>query len=528
MANYQNLLNSIAAVIKTNGNQEITGAVLQSTLQSMVSVMGANATYGGVAHPADSPGTPDGAVIYIASEAGIYTNFSALEVDVDELAVLVWNPTTGTWSKESVTYIADKAEIEQLIQDGVNEINDELDEAIDDIDDARDAAIAALSSAVKPVIDVTMLNSGATYSSLVDALHAIPSDDRLGGLTVKFKNADTGIYEVWQNRTDTFNYEPTNWASVPTMSAQGSQAQYDIEDPAGYMIARFAGGDIRTKNFDSSYSKMGKLKILIVGNSYSADSFMYLPFILLQYGIKIEIGIIYHGGYGIDDHIAAYSTASDYGFFHIDTEADGVWSLLATNKNPQYGVQYTDWNMVVLQQSSIDSVTASTYDNVHTLMDLIFADMNSTFIWAWNINHTRKANDDPSAVLTNCEDVNGKIPTNMIFPYGTAIFNARQDPTLSQIGDGGNLWCNDNVHLQEGLPCYIATITNVQAIFNKFYPNLSVIGNDFTVDDSWVSFHCPSNVINGSVTGMTSANCELAQKMAIMANRFNYEIKTLQ
>lgn len=133
MANYQNLLNSIAAVIRTNGNQEITGAVLQSTLQSMVSVMGANATYGGVAHPTDSPGTPDGPVVYVASEGGIYTNFGAISIDTDELAMLLWNPTTGTWSKESLAYIADKSELEQLIQDGVDDINDAKTDAINDI-----------------------------------------------------------------------------------------------------------------------------------------------------------------------------------------------------------------------------------------------------------------------------------------------------------------------------------------------------------------------------------------------------------
>ena len=134
MANYQNLLNSIAAVIKTNGNQEITGAVLQSTLQSMVSVMGANATYGGVAHPTDSPGTPDGPVVYVASEMGIYTNFGAISIDADELAMLKWNPTTGTWSKESIAYIADKSEIEQVIEDGIAAIEEAKDDAIEEIE----------------------------------------------------------------------------------------------------------------------------------------------------------------------------------------------------------------------------------------------------------------------------------------------------------------------------------------------------------------------------------------------------------
>lgn len=136
MANYQNLLDSIASVIHQNGNQEITGEVLKSTLQSMVSVLGANATYGGVAHIADNPGTPDGPVIYIASDVGVYPNFGALEILTDELAVFVWDPTAGSWSKESITYIADKSEIEQLIQDGTEEINGAKDDALDAITEA--------------------------------------------------------------------------------------------------------------------------------------------------------------------------------------------------------------------------------------------------------------------------------------------------------------------------------------------------------------------------------------------------------
>lgn len=134
MAVYQNLIDSINAVITDNHNNEITGATLRNLLKSMVSVMGANATYGGVAHIEDNPQTPDGAVIYIASDVGTYPNFGGLTVDTDELAVFVWD--TNTWTKESITYIADKSEIEQIIQDGIDDINDAKDDALDAIAEA--------------------------------------------------------------------------------------------------------------------------------------------------------------------------------------------------------------------------------------------------------------------------------------------------------------------------------------------------------------------------------------------------------
>lgn len=120
MAKYQNLINSISSVIRTNGNNEITGQILQDVLKSIVNVVGANPTYGGVAHPADNPGTPDGGVVYIASDEGTYVNFGGLTLDDNELAVLVWDGTS--WSKESVTYIEDLGDIEEAKQEALDAI----------------------------------------------------------------------------------------------------------------------------------------------------------------------------------------------------------------------------------------------------------------------------------------------------------------------------------------------------------------------------------------------------------------------
>ena len=49
MGNYEELKAAVASVIKTNGNQEITGQVLQNTLTTLISQVGANATFAGIA-----------------------------------------------------------------------------------------------------------------------------------------------------------------------------------------------------------------------------------------------------------------------------------------------------------------------------------------------------------------------------------------------------------------------------------------------------------------------------------------------
>jgi hypothetical protein len=77
MGNYEQLKQSVSDVIKTNGNQEITGSILQNVLLTIISSVGANATFAGIATPTTNPGTPDGPVLYLASEGGTYTNFNA-------------------------------------------------------------------------------------------------------------------------------------------------------------------------------------------------------------------------------------------------------------------------------------------------------------------------------------------------------------------------------------------------------------------------------------------------------------------
>ncbi len=101
MTNWTKLKKAIADVIKTNGNQEITGAIMQHTLISIVDNLGSNAQFGGVAVPSTVPADTDGSVFYLASTQGTYPNFNNIEVDASEMAVFAKN-TAGTWVKTSL------------------------------------------------------------------------------------------------------------------------------------------------------------------------------------------------------------------------------------------------------------------------------------------------------------------------------------------------------------------------------------------------------------------------------------------
>lgn len=98
MGNYEQLKEAISEVIKTNGNEEITGIVMQNALKSIISSIGVNETFAGIAKPTTNPGTPDANIFYIADTPGNYVNFNNIEIK--KLSIIRNN--TGNWVAESL------------------------------------------------------------------------------------------------------------------------------------------------------------------------------------------------------------------------------------------------------------------------------------------------------------------------------------------------------------------------------------------------------------------------------------------
>lgn len=97
MKDYNTLKSEIQRYIHANNNQEITGEVLQSVLIGIVSNVGENAGFGGIAKKTTSPGAPDGPVFYFATEQGVYPNFGGLEIEKENTLNIIYNTEDG-WS----------------------------------------------------------------------------------------------------------------------------------------------------------------------------------------------------------------------------------------------------------------------------------------------------------------------------------------------------------------------------------------------------------------------------------------------
>lgn len=137
MGNYEELKQAISDVIKTNGNQEITGAIMQNALLSIISTVGSNATFAGIATPETNPGTPDQNVFYIALKNGIYSNFGSIELNNE---VLLLTNKNGSWEKTN-TGIATLVSV-----DSIKAVQDYKNDSYNKIDDAALTAERAISS----------------------------------------------------------------------------------------------------------------------------------------------------------------------------------------------------------------------------------------------------------------------------------------------------------------------------------------------------------------------------------------------
>ena len=110
MANWSDLKAAVASIVKINGNKEITGQLMQNVLNNIISNVGLNSSFAGIAPPGTNPGTPDGNVFYIATTVGTYSNFNGIVINPGEAVILEWK---GSWVKKDSGF-ATKEKLSEL------------------------------------------------------------------------------------------------------------------------------------------------------------------------------------------------------------------------------------------------------------------------------------------------------------------------------------------------------------------------------------------------------------------------------
>lgn len=238
MANYSVLKAAVQSVVKTNGNGEITGANMQTTLLTIIDALGAGYQFMGVATPATiPPSSPDYNMAYIGG-AGSYSNFgTSVVVLPTNIAIFTYN---GSWTCTQVT-----------VEHG-------------------------------DVFDISAFNSVggtlATYADLAAALGTggvnVPEGVRKGGMSIKFVQNIDNKYVQYRLMADEWSTMENDWQGMddkPTLGSNNlvrSGGVYNFKDIFVQLsksngidlclvdkhrncLIYFKDGHIKTKNFDS-------------------------------------------------------------------------------------------------------------------------------------------------------------------------------------------------------------------------------------------------------------------------------------
>ena len=332
-----------------------------------------------------------------------------------------------------------------------------------------------------------------------------------------------------------------------------AKAYYETTIPSG-TVALIIKGRVASPNIGvcyiddvtAIYNKSIHLDICILGNSYSADAWRYVPRMLLDYGITCNIDFYYRGSGSLHDldeqwlsdsaKDISYEDGREHSRFHFAVDSREIqipwkWKV-RTIMSAHDIVALRHWDIITLQQRGNGGYSADIqyYEPyLQNVLKKIYAICNYP-VNLWWFNSYNGVNDDGATMNAASMSVQGQVyhsyPFDDVIPAGTAVFNARLNSTLSALGDstGHKLMAEDNIHLQEGLPCYITALTVVQAILDKYKPGATVFGNTFRATAANIE-DCGMDVTaNGESTGVTDDNCYLAQKAAIVARNSPFTI----
>lgn len=205
---YKNLKDAIKAVIKKNGAQEITGQIMQDALISIVSKLGGNKTFAGVATPTTVPDTTDANIFYIAGENGTYVNFGGAKVE-NEAAVFV-QASGGTW-RTIYTGIQTAYGVDKRLQEEHEQFDTALDRIQTDLTQFKQTEFADVKEDVeghtteiaKNKSDITKINGeiatlNEASNTAADELVRIEGkvDANLKDAVVVFlPSTNTGVYK---------------------------------------------------------------------------------------------------------------------------------------------------------------------------------------------------------------------------------------------------------------------------------------------------------------------------------------------
>ncbi len=314
-----------------------------------------------------------------------------------------------------------------------------------------------------------------------------------GGLIVTAKYSD-GV---------TKTVEATDYTVDSSAYRKDAAGTYTIWVISGKLKAHYSV-TVGKRTYNGNWNEDGVLRILLIGNSFSEDTFEYLWEICNSLDINAEIGLCWIGGKQLDDHYAYLTNLRNVYEYRLKTTENGGVLHSRMGVTMDTAVTDRDWDVISLQQGySWDSSTYSklgpiaTYLREHYLQD---KPTQINFLMTWALPDA-----GPGCMLFDYYDSqaemyaaivsamkNNVMPLDLpIIPSGTAIQNARS----SYLGDTLN---RDVQHLSYGLGRYISGLTYFKKVTGLTIPaNVFAPTGNYAVSarDKAVAIEAANNAI---------------------------------
>lgn len=241
-------------------------------------------------------------------------------------------------------------------------------------------------------------------------------------------------------------------------------------------------GDI--PNIDGGVSK--DIRILFIGNSFSADNCAYLPRLLeVNRNVDLIIGILYLSGRSISAHITDFDNDEPYTYYEYRS-SNGYWtSSGGVNTTIKAALDNgVKWNVIMTHQAStISDDEESIINDVNglpRLKYLVNGYMGYNPTWGYVMTNPKKGTEGETTfgdtmwetMCSICQHLTAQEIVDFIVPSGTAIQNARTNAELDAYGAGGHITI-DGAHMEDGigrmLGCYVLYLS-LQLVFGKMKP----------------------------------------------------------
>lgn len=287
------------------------------------------------------------------------------------------------------------------------------------------------------------------------------------------------------------------------------------------------------------------LKVLVMGNSFSQDSFGYAPFIVkaLKESCDLTIGLCVIGGCKMVQHCANFTNVAqilgdttynptNYAYFEYANNAS-AWTNQAS-KSASQALAMHDWDIITFQQNGMDNYKEyATY--YEPFCNKTFKALNAMVAKpvkiGWLLTHgsyvwsRADARQHWEGSRTNSQKVMNETSASVLFPYGTAIENLRTTSITTSYKDA---LLADDAHLQEGISTLCASYSIALTLLKELgYEEIGIWGDRLRPDLTWLNAHNIPGMNfaqSGVVEGITEDNCRLAQAAAIKAEMAPYEV----